>query len=263
MAKARIGYRAGRRLPAAVEHAAAAWAAPTVAQMLSFQPQAGRSRLYSTPTPRNRPACKVELVTGARAGQHGWLLRDPHGQPLRRFFDTNGDRKIDVWSYYQDGVEVYREIDTNFNGKTDQYRWLNAGGMKWGIDVDEDGKIETWKMIPPRRSARKSCRPSSPRTSPACRPCGSPTRRSRRWNCPPPRSPAFSDLQKQAPAKFQATVAKLTDLSAKTHWERLEAGAPQCVPADGAGMKQDVIKYPRPPSFTRTTASTIACRPAR
>src|SRR5919199_872200 len=99
--------------------AASAWAAPTVAQMLSFHPRQ-QGITCSTPTPQEQEACKVELVTGSKAGSNGWLLRDPRGLPLRRFFDSNGDKKIDVWSYYLDGAEVYREIDSNFNGRVDQ-----------------------------------------------------------------------------------------------------------------------------------------------
>ncbi len=46
------------------------------------------------------------------------------GSVLRTFADTNGDKKVDLWSYYKFGVEVYRDIDENHNGKADQYRWL-------------------------------------------------------------------------------------------------------------------------------------------
>ena len=51
---------------------------------------------------------------------------------LRKFVDTNGDNVVDQWSYYKDGVEVYRDIDSNFNGKADQYRWFNTGGTPLG-----------------------------------------------------------------------------------------------------------------------------------
>ena len=71
----------------------------------------------------------------------------PDGSLLRRFADTNGDRDIDLWSYYKFGVEVYRDIDTDFDKKADQYRWLNTGGTRWGLDDDEDGKIDRWKQI--------------------------------------------------------------------------------------------------------------------
>ena len=71
------------------------------------------------------------------------------GQGLRRFLDTNNDNKVDMWCYYKDGIEVYRDLDTDFDGKTDQYRWLNTAGTKWGLDPDEDGRINAWKTISP------------------------------------------------------------------------------------------------------------------
>src|SRR5438132_1236700 len=127
---------------------ATAWATPTVTQMLDIRPkQPGVN--YSTPKPEVLEACKVELVTGPKRGSTGWLLRAPQGRALRRFFDTNGPTptapkgKVNVLSYYLDGVEVYRETDSNLNGKIDQYRWLNGAGMKWGVDVNEDGKIDS------------------------------------------------------------------------------------------------------------------------
>ena len=46
------------------------------------------------------------------------------------------------------------------------------------------------------------------------------------------------------PAKFQATVAKL-QLTPQARWERLEATAPQCLPADQTGLKRDLMKYLR------------------
>ena len=90
-----------------------------------------------------------------RPGQHspapaaGFSL-DAKKKPLRRFYDSNGDGKVDVWSYYKDGVEVYREFDTTYKGTPNNFRWLNAGGMKWGVGgVDAKGKavITSWGMI--------------------------------------------------------------------------------------------------------------------
>ena len=131
---------------------APATAGPTPAQVLSFKPrQAGVD--CTTPTPEQQTACKVELVKGRRGS--GWMLSDASG-PLRRFFDSDGDNKIDTWSYFKDGVEVYREIDANRNGKPDQFRWLNSAGMKWGIDSDEDGRIDTWKAISPEEVSQEA-----------------------------------------------------------------------------------------------------------
>jgi len=89
--------------------------------------------------------CKLERI--ARDDGKGFWLTGPAGQPLRWFVDTNGDKSPDRWCYYNHGVEVYRESDTNFNGTADEYRWFNTEGMRWGIDSDEDGVIDSWRLI--------------------------------------------------------------------------------------------------------------------
>lgn len=77
----------------------------------------------------------------------GWEVLSPNGLTLRVFVDTNGDKKVDLWCYYAQGTETYRDIDANFNGKADQYRWLGTNGTRWGMDPDEDGFIDRWKTI--------------------------------------------------------------------------------------------------------------------
>src|SRR5438128_381377 len=88
----------------------ASWASPALAgskpaaaDILRYRPHQ-EGVLYTTPSAQEQSACTVELVAGEQRG-NGWLVRDPQGRPLRRFFDTNGDKKIDLWSYYLDGVE--------------------------------------------------------------------------------------------------------------------------------------------------------------
>ena len=89
------------------------------------------------------------LVKATSTGKNeaGWVVEGPDGETLRRFVDTNKDNKVDLWCYYKRGVEVYRDIDADFNGKADQYRWLGTAGMRWGLDPDEDGQINQWKSI--------------------------------------------------------------------------------------------------------------------
>ena len=85
----------------------------------------------------------VETVGGIT----GWVVKTDSGQVLRRFLDTNGDNKVDQWCYYKDGIETYRDIDGDFNNKADQYRWLGTAGTRWGLDEDENGRIDSWKSI--------------------------------------------------------------------------------------------------------------------
>ncbi|NNE01443.1 MAG: redoxin domain-containing protein [Pirellulaceae bacterium] len=77
----------------------------------------------------------------------GWEVIADDGTLLRRFADTNKDKKVDLWCYYNFGIEVYRDVDADFNGKADQYQWLGTGGTRWGLDDDEDGTIDRWKRI--------------------------------------------------------------------------------------------------------------------
>ncbi len=111
---------------------------------LSFKPRQLDVN-YEKVDPADVAKCKLERI--ARDDGKGFWLTGPAGQPLRWFVDTNADNKPDRWSYYNSGVEVYRESDTNFNSTADEYRWLNTEGLRWGIDKDEDGTIDRWRII--------------------------------------------------------------------------------------------------------------------
>ena len=102
---------------------------------------------YERPAKDQVEKCTIDTITSDKVS--GWVVRDSSGQVLRRFLDTNKDNKLDQWCYFRDGIEVYRDLDTDFNGKADQYRWLGTAGIRWGVDEDEDGKIDAWRMISP------------------------------------------------------------------------------------------------------------------
>ena len=118
--------------------------APSPEQALRLQPVQKDVQI-------DRPAAaviaKCEVKTEKFGTGTGYIVRDPNGQVLRKFVDTNGDGFVDLFCYYKDGVEVYRDIDSNFNQKADQFRWLNTAGTRWGIDADENGKIDSWQNI--------------------------------------------------------------------------------------------------------------------
>lgn len=121
-------------------------AAPKVEDALKLAPIQSDVE-YDRPTAAEVSKCtiKPEKISG----QTGWVVRNENGQILRRFADTNGDNVVDQWCYYQDGIEVYRDVDQNFNGKADRYMWLNTGGSRVGTDANEDGRIDQWAAISP------------------------------------------------------------------------------------------------------------------
>ena len=143
-----LGAAAGLCLFAAVPKPAAAQ--PSIKAALSLRPlQADVD--YEIPDAKTYDQCKIALVKEGKAT--GWVVTGPAGQALRRFMDVDGvkdakgETSVDEFSYFKNGLEVYREIDTNGNGKKDQFRWFNFGGTRWGVDTNEDGKIDSWKQI--------------------------------------------------------------------------------------------------------------------
>jgi peroxiredoxin/TolA-binding protein len=132
----------------------AAGAAPTISQALEPKPvQPGVD--YDQPDQQTQASCtiKAEKVNGITA----WVVRDAEGQILREFGDADGDNIVDTWSYFRDGLEVYRDIDENRNSQPDQFRWFHSAGSRWGINVDEDKQntIDRWKLISAEEAAEE------------------------------------------------------------------------------------------------------------
>ena len=111
----------------------------TVKQLMGFRPSF-KGVDYEVPTdPAAIAACKAETVPG------GFQLRDGQGKILCRLVDRNGDGKLDQWSYYQDGFEVYRELDNNGDKSLDEVRWMNSGGTRAAKVVG--GKVAAWTRL--------------------------------------------------------------------------------------------------------------------
>jgi thiol-disulfide isomerase/thioredoxin len=128
----------------------AASAAPSVADALALQPRhtnVDYDRL--APAQAQQATISQEKLDGTSA----LVVRGPGGEILRAFADTDGNRVVDRWSYYKDGIEVYRDIDTDGDTKVDQSRWLNSAGSRWGADTSGDGAIDVWKVLSAEESA--------------------------------------------------------------------------------------------------------------
>ncbi len=121
-------------------------ATPSAKDALQLKPVQAEAD-YEIVEPSAMAKCKVTDIE--HDDWSGWEVRSGDGTLLRRFADTNGDNKVDMWCYFNFGVETYRDIDRDFDTKADEYRWLGTAGTRWGIDEDEDGKIDRWKQISP------------------------------------------------------------------------------------------------------------------
>ncbi|NNJ27219.1 TlpA disulfide reductase family protein [Alienimonas chondri] len=135
---------------------AAAQSTPPASAILStYQPKVagGPGVEIETPPESEWDKCVVEPIRG---NDSGYVVSSPDGQTLRRILDADGDNTIELFIYYNQGMEVYREWDgdgAQKNAKGDSvvasnnFRWVNFGGTKWGVDVNGDRKIDRWNRI--------------------------------------------------------------------------------------------------------------------
>jgi hypothetical protein len=218
-----------------------AGAAPTPAQILAFAPRQPGVEC-TTPTAEQQTGCKVSLLKEKKGS--GWVMTDASGQTLRKFYDSNSDNKIDIWSYYKDGIEVYREVDSNFNGKPDQYRWLNTAGTRWGIDVNEDGRIDSWKMISPEEVSQEVLQAVATGDYSRIQAVLMTEAEIKALELTPAEAEKMRESLKKVQARFNEMAAKLKGME-KVTWMHLESALPQCRPADAVGTRYELIRQPR------------------
>jgi len=109
-------------------------ATPSVEDALRLKPVQNDAVEYDVPPAGDVAKCVIKPEKWDKMS--GWTVSSPSGALLRSFVDTNNDKYVDRWGYYHDGIEVYRDIDSDFNGKVDQHRWLNTAGSRWGHSPD-------------------------------------------------------------------------------------------------------------------------------
>ena len=213
-------------------------AAPTVEEALKLAP-VQISVDYDIPSEQEVKHCDLETSKS----DNGWILVDGSSRKLRRFLDTDGDNQLDQWCYYKDGIEVYRDIDSNKNGRADQYRWLSTAGTRWGIDNDEDGKIDSWKHISPEElsaEAIESLRTGNRRRFKALLLS---QREIRALGLTPDLTRQLKSLTAAAVKKFKAPNGTDSLIPADARWVNFSATQPGLVPAGSFGTTSDLTVY--------------------
>lgn len=185
--------------------------------------------------------CKVEVERKGKTS--GYVLLGPSGQVLRRFMDADGNGDVDQWSYFQHGIEVYREVDTNQNKKADQYRWLNLGGSRWGIDANEDGQIEAWKSLSAAEASRVAIQAMVTGDAALLQSLMITTADLRTLGVNSGLAAKLVASAEAAPLEARAIVSKSKVLSAKSKWMRFDAQMPGVIPADEGKAEGDLFVY--------------------
>ncbi len=217
------------------------WAGtPSVEQALKLMPvQSGVD--YDRPSPQEAAKCKI---SAKRIDGHvGWIIESPEGVILRKFVDTNDDNVVDQWSYYKDGLEVYRDIDSNFNGKVDQYRWFHTGGSRWGIDANEDGVIDYWKSISAEEATAEVVAALATRDADRFARLVLTPAELKSLGLGKSRVESVAEKIGKAVADFKAMSARQKVVAADAVWTQFSANRPGVVPAGTDGATKDLRVY--------------------
>lgn len=226
----------------AVMAMAPVFAAPTasVKDVLAFVPKQ-KDVEYETPKADEFDKCKVEVERKGKGS--GWVLLGPAGQVLRKFLDTDGDGKLDQWRYYNQGVEVYRDIDTNGNDKVDQVRWVNLGGTRWGIDQNEDGKIDLWRVLSAAEATKEAIRAMVSGDDAALQAVMATAEDLKSIGLNQQIATKLLESSADAGKKSRAILAKSRALNSQSKWIRFDAYMPSTIPEDDEKAGNDIHVY--------------------
>jgi thiol-disulfide isomerase/thioredoxin len=213
---------------------------PTPQLALSFKPL-HKGVEYDTPEKPEIEKCKVQVER--RGKSSGWVVLGPAGQVLRRFVDTNADNVVDQWRYYHNGLEVYRDLDTNFNNKVDQSRWLNTGGSRWLVDADENGQIDSWKMLSAAEASREAVRALVDRDERLLSTLLISAEDLKSLGVPADLSKRVLESVADPARQIRDVTGKAKTVTSETRWMRFDSAPPGTVPADDGKAKTDLLVY--------------------
>jgi thiol-disulfide isomerase/thioredoxin len=197
---------------------------------------------YDTPTdPAAIDACKVEPVYNAQKKTIGYALRDGQGKLLRRFVDADGNGALDQWSYYQDGFEVYRDIDLNGDRIADECRWMNAGGTRAATVVK--GKVAAWKRISAEEASKVLVQALVAGDLALLETVLATPDELSALGAPKGMVDQVAAAAARRVDQVRALQKGLTGWDSKTVWNRLDGMMPHLIPAEAGGLKGDLTLY--------------------
>ncbi len=218
----------------------AAAKSPTPAEALGLAPV---QKDVSFEQVKAADVAKCEIRDVEHESWTGWEVVAGDGTLLRRFADTNGDNKVDLWCYFNFGIEVYRDIDADFNGKADQYQWMGTAGTRWGLDENEDQNIDSWRRISVEEVSSELV--AALRDSDANRFARllASERELIAIGLGKAKSKSLAEKANRAARSFAALAKRQTVVRKGTKWVQFAAARPGIVPAGTQGSKQDVVVY--------------------
>lgn len=197
---------------------------------------------YDTPAADQIKNCRLERAV-ERYKVPGWIVYDQTGRVVRVFLDKDKDRGLDQWSYYKNGIEVYRDIDSNFDGKTDQYRWMGSAGRRWGVDSNQDGRVDSWKAISAEELAEEVFFAFKDRDRNRFNRLLLKQDELKSLNLGERMNKVVATSVNNAAKSFETVVKDQKEISAATKFVDFGGARPALVPEGREGIKRDVIIY--------------------
>jgi len=216
---------------------------PTAEQLLKGYKPTQKDVDYDTPDAADMAKCTLALEKGS------YVISNAAGQVLRRFTDSNGDSSPDMFRYYHMGLEVYREIDTNGDARTkknlraDQYRWMNWGGTRWGIDEDEDGRIDSWKILSAQEAARIAVEAMTAGDLAKLNTVLLNDGDIRSLRLSAEMSKKLQEAVSDVPKKVQASLANSKVMNKESVWVRFDPPLPGMILGEDIGAARDIVVY--------------------
>ena len=226
---------------------------PKPAALLKLRPNLAGIEYDTPPDEATKSACKVESVVNADGKSIGYALRDPQGKMLRRFVRVRGEH-MDEWSYYQDGFEVYREVDSNGDTHLDECRWLNSGGSR--ICLIERGKVAAWKQISAEEASKVFVQALVAGDAALLESVMATPAELIEAGVPKDVAARVATAAEKRVEQLAALQKQLIGWNAQTVWNRFDGTFPHVIPADPAiGLSKDVTLYENAMAIPGTSAS--------
>lgn len=224
----------------------AANAQPKPDDLLARKPvQAGVN--VTTPAGADLAACKSEFATWPKPATGpaptGVILKDGNGKIVRQFIDTTGQNKPNIFSFYLNGVEAYREIDVNRDGKPDEFRWLGPNGTKWGVDLNGDGVVDQWRVLSPEELSQELFQVFIARDPRRLAPLIATGPDLKALGLPDAEVAKYTKRAEAVPKKLEGLPPAVIKIDDKSKWVHLELGVPALTPADTVGSQYDIVVH--------------------
>jgi thiol-disulfide isomerase/thioredoxin len=214
---------------------------PSAAELLGYHPTQ-KSVEYDIPDRSAIDTCKVELVQNAKKETIGYALRDAQGKLLRRFVNARGEPNLDQWSYYQDGFEVYRDIDLDNDRQVDECRWLNSGGTRHA--VVSKNRIIAWKRLSAEEASKVLVQALTTNDLALLETVMASADELAGLGIPKGETERVAAAAARRAEQLKALQKDLTGWSKETTWLRFDGMMPHLISADAhADLKADLVLY--------------------